>query len=327
MKNKRFIQYIILLIIFVYSGHLNAQIQLITGFEKGSYYEMGNDIRTIAGDIVSYDYSDTNWLEDGSYSFPVMKVPLIKLLSSKGSQHNFERMVKSTEAMIAFMQLDVLVDEQYKDLKKYSKKTDSIVLILPLGIEEIHLITLKESKIKNLAGLKGKKVAVGAQGMGTAVTAGFIKEQTGIAWADFNLSIKDALPALLNKQIDAFFFVGSAPVASLNGLSPTFERLQFIPISHSKLDPYYVKTTIPQGTYHWQKADVQTYGVRMILVSDLTKETPQDKVMIERFVNDVKNNISKLQENGHPNWKKVDFNFSDIQWQPHPVSKKVFGLP
>jgi len=326
MNQKKLSLILGILLLSSFSTFLYAQNQvpLVTGFDKGTYYEMGNDLTNVAGSIIIS--VDTVYNEDG-YSLDVKKIPFIKLLSSKGAQYNFDRMVKDTGFMIVFMQYDVLVDEQYKDLKKYSKKTDSIVMIAPLGVEEIHLITLKENKIKTLSDLKKKKVAVGAAGMGTMVTAGFIKTQTGTDWADFNLSIKDALPALLNKQIDAFFFVGSAPVASLNGLSPTFEKLQFVPISHPKLDPYYVKTTLPKGTYYWQKDDVQTYGVRMMLVSDLTKESKDDKANIERFIKELKNNITKLQENGHPNWKKVDFNYADIKWAPHPIAKKIFGLP
>ena len=324
MNQKRVLSVLTLVVFTIISFHAFSQLPLLTGFDKGSYYEMGNDLRSVCGDIIEYD---TLWGEDGTYTLDRDATPLIRLFTSRGALFNFDRMTKAPEWVIAFMQFDVLVDEQLKDMKKYSKKTDSIMMIAPLGLEEIHIVTLRENKIRNISQLKGKKVAVGASGMGTAVTASFIKEQTGVQWADFHLSIKDALPALLSKQIDAFFFVGSAPVASLNGLSPTFERLVFIPLSHPRLDPYYVKTTIPKGTYHWQKDDVETYGVRTLLVSDLTKESPQDKVLIERFLNDLKNNLTKLQEQGHPNWKKVDLNYNDIKWAPHPIAKKVFGLP
>lgn len=305
-----------------------AQIQIISGFEKGSYYQMANDIKSVAGDIITFDTIFTRtWDDKDSIALKRTSVPLVEVLTSSGSQYNFNRVSKSSTPLLAFMQYDVLVNEQLKDLKKYSKRTDSIMEVMPLGVEEIHLIALKTSKIKGLADLKGKRVAIGAAGQGTAITAKFIKEKTGIDWIDFELSIKDALPALLNNNIDAFFFVGSAPVLSLNGLSPTFEQLKLIPVMHPKLTEYYVQSSIPTGTYHWLKSDVQTLGVKLLLVSDISKESPKDRENLKRILNAIKNNIGKLQEKGHPNWKKVDFNFSDVKWEIHPVSKQVFNIP
>jgi len=320
--------FVLVAILAITAFYSKAQIQIISGFEKGSYYQMAMDIKSVAGDMVTFDtiYSKT-WDEKDSIYLKKTAVPMIEVLTSPGAQQNFNRVSKSTTALSGFMQYDVLVTQQLKELNKYAKRTDSIMLLLPLGVEEIHLITLKTSKIKGLSDLKGKKVAIGSAGQGTAVTAKFIKEKTGIEWIDFDLSIKDAFPALLNGNIDAFFFVGSAPVLSLNGLSPTFEQLKLIPVNHPKLTEYYVPSTIATGTYHWLKADVQTLGVKLILVSNLSTETAKDKETIKRMLNAIKNNISKLQEKGHPNWKKVDFNFSEVKWEVHPISKSVFNIP
>ena len=77
------------------------------------------------------------------------------------------------------------------------------------------------------------------------------------------------------------FFVGSAPVMSLNSLSPTFEKLKFIPITEESLVDYYVPTIVPAGTYHWLKEDIETFGVKVIMISDISKESAKDKVYIE----------------------------------------------
>jgi TRAP transporter TAXI family solute receptor len=304
-----------------------SQVKLLTGFLRGSYYEMGNDIKAVAGNLISYDtIYMTGYDGSDSISLDRESTPLVKLYTSKGSLHNFKRLSKSDDNYLSFMQYDVLINEQLKDIKKYSKRTDSILVLLPLGLEEIHCITLKDYKIKNLKGLKKKRVAIGAEGQGTQVTARFIKEKTGIEWIDFELSFKDAMSALLNKQIDAFFFVGSAPVTGLNSLSPTFEKLKLIPINDESLVEYYVPTTIPAGTYHWLKEDTETFGVKLVLVSDVSKESAKDKVAINKLVHEIQSNIGKLQDKGHPNWKKVDFNFSEIKWEIHPISEKIFGL-
>jgi TRAP transporter TAXI family solute receptor len=327
MKHAKLSTLLIVVIVFSFVGNAFSQVDLLTGFLRGSYYEMGNDIKEVSGKMISYDtIYMTGWQGNDSISLERNSSPMVKLLTSKGSQHNFKRLTKSDDCMVAFMQYDVLINEQLKDIKKYSKRTDSIFVLLPLGLEEIHCITLKENKIKNLNGLKKKRVAIGAEGQGTQVTTRFIKEKTGIEWIDFELSFKDAMPALLNKQIDAFFFVGSAPVMSLNSLSPTFEKLKFIPITEESLVDYYVPTIVPAGTYHWLKEDIETFGVKVIMISDISKESAKDKVYITKLIREIQSNIGKLQDKRHPNWKKVDFNFSEIKWEIHPISESIFGL-
>jgi hypothetical protein len=47
---------------------------------------------------------------------------------------------------------------------------------------------------------------------------------------------------------------------------------------------------------------------------------------ITKLIREIQSNIGKLQDKGHPNWKKVDFNFSEIKWEIHPISESIFGL-
>lgn len=328
MRNKKITQVLFVFLFSIIAFVGSAQIKLISGFQGGSYFQMAADLEN----IMKYEIDiDTIWAKgwDGKDSFAGLdkiKKPFLKVVTSRGSQHNFDLMMRNPNSVLAFMQFDVLFEEQLKDLKKYKKRTDSLRILLPIGLEEIHLITLKKNRYSSLSSLKKKRVAVGAQTQGTAVTAGLIKEKTGVQWNDVYISFQDAMHALLTDKIDAFFFVGSAPVKDLNGLSPTYKKLTFIPIKAKNLEDIYVKTTIPANTYHWQEKDVETYAVRTVLVCDVTKETPVDRANYLKFLKEVKNNIGTLQEDGHPNWKKVDFNYSDLPWEAHDVAKKVFGL-
>ncbi|MEA3495269.1 MAG: TAXI family TRAP transporter solute-binding subunit [Bacteroidota bacterium] len=327
MKNKKLLSFIFATLLISSSFLAQSQIRMLSGFFKGSYYEMANDIKIVAKDIVNVDTIFTVGANgQDSIAFSRSKSEFLHILTSKGSLHNFKKLSREEKPQVAFMQYDVLIEQQLKDIKKYKKRTDSIRVLIPLGFEEIHLIALKDSKIKKIKDLKKKKVAVGEAQQGTSVTAGLIKEKLGAEWIDVQVSFKDALFALLNHKIDAFFFVGSAPVSKLNGLSPTYRKLKIIPIKDKSLEEIYTKTTIPANTYHWLDKDVETYAVRLLLVSDISKESQADDKNLRKLLTDIQNNIGKLQEEGHPNWKKVDFNFSDIQWQVHDVAKKVFGL-
>jgi uncharacterized protein len=306
-----------------------SQIDLLTGVEKGSYWQMGTDMFKTLGDITTIRTDTTKtWDEkNDSVSTSVKRTPMLNVLTTKGSAYNFYRVCMDPHAEIAFMQYDVLLDAQLEDIKKYTKKTDSILMLAPLGYEEIHLLTLKTNKIFTLADLKGKQVAVGAAGMGTAITAKFIKAKTGVQWIDVQLAPKDAINQLLSGRVDAMFFVGSAPVPTLNSLTPAFEKLKFIPLKEKALEEYYSKVTIPKGTYSWLKdLDIETYAVRSVLVCNIKKETIQDKKNYKVFLTSLKNNLDKLQEKGHPAWKRVDFDFSTVRWEIHPIAKEVFGL-
>jgi TRAP-type uncharacterized transport system substrate-binding protein len=239
------------------------------------------------------------------------------------------------KTIVSFLQFDVLVHEQMQDFNRHKskKKADNIRILLPLGYEEIQLLKVKQDEkkkksadIKKLEDLKKRKVNVGSKLQGTNHTSNFISEEIGISWIKFEHSTKDAIQSLLNERMDAMFFVGSAPVLLLNGLAPQFNHLELVPIKDKELEEFYKKVTIPANTYHWQEKDVETFAVQIVLAVDIEGETDADKQALRKLLADIKNNIDKLQEEGHPAWKRVDFNFSDINWEPHDVAKEVFDL-
>jgi len=64
----------------------------------------------------------------------------------------------------------------------------------------------------------------------------------------------------------------------------------------------------------------------MVVTVDISKLSPTDASLLNQFISDVKGNLSKLQEKGHPKWKTVDFNFSDVKWKIYEGSKTIFGV-
>jgi TRAP transporter TAXI family solute receptor len=280
-----------------------AQLTIATGFEKGSYYVMANDMKGVSSNPDQ-----------------------IKILTTTGSISNFNKLTRDSTVDVGFMQFDVLVYEELSDVKKKSKITDKVKIVLPLGYEQIHLLTLKEYKYKKLSDLKEKTVAIGAKTMGSNYTAKLIKKLTEGEWDESEMSFDDALAALLDKRIDALFFVGAAPINKFISPSPAFNKLALIPITDKKLAEYYTTTVLKKGTYAWQDKDVNTYAVKMVLTVDISKLSPTDESLLNQFINDVKGNLSKLQDKGHPAWKTIDFNFSDVKWKIYEGSKTIFGV-
>jgi len=275
-----------------------AQKIILSGVEGGSYNLLAKDIKNITN--ISLD-----------------------VVTTGGSVFNFKALIANNDTNVTFLQYDVLL--YFKELEP-EEKIDNLKILLPMAFEEIHLVTLKDAPINSLKDLKGKRVAKGSLSQGTNVTASLIKIKTETEWVDVDLGFKDTFSALLSGQIDAFFFVGAAPVGKLNELSERSRNLiRLVPIEHPKLEKIYAKRTIKSGTYKWVDYDVNTFSVQSLLVANVLKETEADRANYEKLLTDVKNNLKKLRTEGHPKWKEVDFLFDKINWHIHPVAIKVFG--
>ncbi len=282
---------------------VNAQV-ILSGIEGASNFRIAQDIK---------DYTGLKTLE--------VKV-------SSGSVENFNNVKAGT---IAFVQYDVLQQEAWNDLTNITNRTDDIKVLLSLGNEEIHLVAHTESNISSLRDLNDPniKVGIGSKDQGTAVTALIIKQQTECKWTDVNLSFKESIKALLTREIDAFFFVGSAPVAAFKPfslLSPANQKkIKLISISDSRLKEIYGEPVrILRTTYDWASYDVTTYAVVSLLVTKTTGETPEQQKQIKELLSAIKTNVINLQKDGHPQWRQVAFNFNRIDWPIHPIADEVF---
>lgn len=340
MRTKSLLR-VMLVMVFVSSAFVSkSQVQILTGFEGGSYYEMAKDLQEIIGET----YIDVPYIDEvpvlglsgdtiqgmsGDSMREVQKirkdsVDFVSIMTSDGSYYNFLKLNKDN-VDVTFLQYDVILYEELKDLKRKFQKTEDIRILLSLGVEEIHLITKRDNeKIKSLKDLKKKDVAIGSTMQGTNITAKFIKEKTKIDWYDVEIPFDKAFRALMNDDIDAFFFVGAAPVSSLNKLSPTLkDQIKLIPIVHDALKEIYEVATINPETYTWVEKPVQTYGVRSVLACSISGEDSDKVQLLTDFLKAIKDNIKELQADGHPIWKVVNFEDNGIEWEFHDVAKKM----
>ena len=281
----------------------NAQ-TILSGIEGASNYRIAQDIKQYTG------------------------IEGLTIQSSSGSVENFNNLKAGT---VAFIQYDVLQQEAWNDLTNITTKTDDIKVLLSLGNEEIHLIAHTESNIASIRDLNDPniKIAVGSKDQGTAITAMIIKQQTDSKWTDVHLSFKESIRALLTREIDAFFFVGSAPVAAFkpfSRLSPAHQKkIKLVSISDTRMKEIYddpIKIT--RTTYDWAPYDVSTYAVKSLLVTKVTDENDEQRKEIKRLLAAIKTNVINLQKDGHPQWRSVTFNFNKIDWPIHDVARDVF---
>ena len=159
--------------------------------------------------------------------------------------------------------------EMFKD-----KKVDCLKGIATLYPETCQIVTLESTGIKNVADLKGKRVAVGAMGSGVEANARQIMEAYGISYDDITvqyLSFAEAASALKDGNVDAAFVTAGYPTAAIQDIASQ-NKVRLVSLDSAKADeliakyPFYTKITVPAGTYAGFDEDVTTVSVMAMLV-------------------------------------------------------------
>jgi TRAP transporter TAXI family solute receptor len=245
-----------------------------------------------------------------------------KIYPSQGSIENLH-LLQTDSIQLAFIQYDVLYDFG----QKAPSIKEKIKVFLPLYDEEIQIISLKRNNIKTVNDLIGKRVGVGGINSGTYFTAQSIKKMAIVDWTDSLLDFERSIPALLNNQIDAFFFVGAAPSNVVTSLSPEIQnQLQLVSIKLSGDNQCYVRRTIPKKTYPWQLDEVDTYTIKTVIVLNVNNLDAAKFLMMDSLYADLKYNLHGIQLNkySHPKWKSVEF--SDMENVDWPVFKEEYTM-
>jgi hypothetical protein len=149
----------------------------------------------------------------------------------------------------------------------------------------MHVVTLEGKGIAKITDLKGKRVSTGSPGSGTEVMALRVLEAFGIDpdkdLKRDKLGASESAGALKDGKIDAYFWVGGLPTASVTDLGAT-PGLKIKLIGHDealakmneKYGAIYAKGAIPAKTYPGQDADVPITVVWNLLVChEKMKET------------------------------------------------------
>ncbi len=141
--------------------------------------------------------------------------------------------------------------------------------LLPLYPEPTNILVAKDSGIKTLEDMKGKRVSIGAVGSGTESTS---RELFSVLGMDADKDIKafmlgtgDTAKAFQDKQIDAAILVGSLGMSSIVELT-SLNLVDFLDVPDDVFDKIFevnntwVKFTIPANYYQNQPNPVYTYS-------------------------------------------------------------------
>lgn len=132
-----------------------------------------------------------------------------------------------------------------------------IRVIAALFPEDIHLVVAADAKIASVAGLKKKRVSLGAVNSGNLVTARAVLAAWRIRERNLKTSFDPpdvAAQKLARHEIDAFFFVGGPPVPMVQSLIANKQAI-LVPLDGVgrtrllKAVPGLAADAIPAGTY------------------------------------------------------------------------------
>jgi TRAP transporter TAXI family solute receptor len=274
---------------------------IITGSDKGTYYQFGLDLQRLT--------------KPGGVNLTVH--------TSKGSIENVYAVYQRPGVQMGIVQSDVLafVARVQTDpvLSRIAKKTR---MVFPLYNEEVHLLGKKG--IRDFDDLAGRRVAVGRDGSGTYLTARLLFKLSEVAPSEMlAIDTAEALAELKAGRIDAMFFVAGYPVKLLKEDVSGKDGLELIPILNKSVTEFYPRAEIPAGVYDWQRAPVNTVAVKAVLVSFDFRRRDCDNV--GRFAQTMSRQMSWLLQNGHPKWKSVDLNYPLKGWEQYDCVRKYLG--
>ncbi len=235
-------------------------INVLTGGTSGVYYPVGVALTKIIGE----------------------KVPGTRptVQATKASVENLN-LVQQGRGELALTLGDSLkaawVGEEEAGFKTKLDKLRGVAAVYP---NYIQIVATKESGIRTLADLKGKRISVGAARSGTELNARAVFAAAGLSYKDMSkveyLPFGESVELMKNRQLDATLQSAGIGVASLRDLSTSVDIVVVdVPASVvDKIGAPFVKATIPANTYRGQDAEVATAAVINFLVtrSDLSDD-------------------------------------------------------
>ena len=281
-----------------------ADLGLITGSEKGTYYQFGLNLQALG---------KTNGFN-------------LAVHPSKGSVENIYAVYQRPGVPLGIVQADVLAFvarvQTDQTLKRIAKK---IKLVFPLYNEEIHLLARK-GVVASFDDLADKRVAIGREGSGTYLTTRLLFKLSEVVPREMlNIDTDEALAALKAGKIDAMFFVAGYPVRLLAEGVTAADELALVPITNKDIAEFYPRVAIPAGVYAWQPQPVETVAVKAVLVSFDFRKNDCDNV--GKFAQVLSSNMEWLTKNGHQKWKSVKLDAQLKGWEQYDCVRKYVQKP
>ena len=239
------------------------KIVLATGGNTGTYYAYGMAMGPILAEKTGIKFD----------------------VQSTGASKANIQLVQVGEADMAVVQNDVMYYAYTGTDLFTGEQTQDFAALAVLYPELCQIIATKESGIKTVADLAGKRVSVGDAGSGVEFNAKQILAAYGIDMnADIekqNLGFGPSADALKDGKIDAFFCVAGIPTTAITDLAMSNE-ITVVAVEDEKFEElsaqygFYTQQVVPAGTYKGMEEDVKTVAVMATFIVDA--DLPEEAV-------------------------------------------------
>jgi uncharacterized protein len=200
----------------------------------------------------------------------------------------------------------------YKGIMSYKGKPPAteLRLIATLYPESLQIVVRQESGIKNIQGLKGKRVALDEAASGTLINARMVLNAYGVQESDLKaeyIKANEAADKLQKGELDAFFYMGAAPAKPITELAGKGVKIELLSLRGEEADKllalntYFSNTTIAADTYKGVAA-AQTLAVSAQWV---TSALASKETIYEMTKTLFSEETQKRFQTGHPKGKLI----------------------
>ena len=239
---------------------------IVTGGTGGVWYPLGGAI----GSVIGKNVPNT----DATAEVTTAAIDNLKLLTAG-------------KAGMAFAYDYHTVWANEGKISELSKK-QPVRIVMGFYEQPLHVVTKEGSGIKSVMDFKGKRVSVGAPNSGTEEQADYLLKGLGYDWnKDFKrekLGATESVAALKDGKIDAFFWSGAIPTASIIDLASTPGlKMVLLPVAGEaaekimKANPgVFHKMIFPKGAYSGIDSDVPAIAITAVL--NAMENFPEDRI-------------------------------------------------
>ena len=249
-----------------------------------------------------------------------------------GSVDNL-KLVGTGKPYIAFSMTDAGQDA-YQGVDKFKGNKVPLKTLMILYPNRMHVVTVEGRGINTMKDLKGKRVSTGSPGSATEVMAFRVLEAAGLDKdkdvTRERLGVAESVNAVKDGKIDAFFWVGGLPTASVTDLANTpntklklVDHADTVAAMNKKYGNLYVEDAISKSVYRGMDADNKQATVMNILV---THESMSDDTAykIVKAVFDYRDDLIAVHKEA-ANFKLENQKSSATPIPFHPGAAKYFA--
>lgn len=294
-----------------------------TGGVAGTYYPIGG----LIADIISNPPGARPCDKGGSCGVPGL-VAIAQ--SANGSVANVNG-IKSGALESGFAQSDVAYwAHTGTGIYDGQGEVENLRAIASLYPESIHLVARKDSDIKSVRDLEGKRVSLDEPGSGTLVDSRIILEAFGLTEDDIEAEYIKPSPAVAKMrdgQLDAFFIVSGYPTGSVVELASAIDA-DLVPIDGPEVDAlieqyqFFTRDVIPAGTYEGiGETNTLSVGAQWVVGAEVDEE------LIYGITSALwHENARKLLDNGHAKGRAItpDTALDGIGIPLHPGAERYY---